>query len=60
MTAALAYGYAMQLETHRLLRLALAAGAVNVARHGLGTGDAEAIERIAANVEITEVTMGAA
>jgi 1-phosphofructokinase len=60
MTAALAFGRTRGLGAHELLRLGLAAGAVNVTRHGLGTGDAEAIQRIAENVELSDARTGAA
>jgi 1-phosphofructokinase len=55
MTAAIAYGRSRELESRELLRLGVAAGAVNVTRHGLGTGDADAIARLAANVDISDV-----
>ena len=52
MTAALAVGAALQLRFEDSLRLAAAAGALNVSRHGLGTGRRDAIEEIAQRVEL--------
>jgi 1-phosphofructokinase len=52
MTAALAYGRAHRLAPAAALRLAVGAGALNVTRHGLGSGDAEAIAQLAENVQI--------
>jgi 1-phosphofructokinase len=52
MTAALAVGAALALPFEDSLRLAAAAGALNVSRHGLGTGRRDAIEEIAERVEI--------
>jgi 1-phosphofructokinase len=60
MTAAIAYGRSRGLDARELLRLGVAAGAVNVTRHGLGTGDADAIARLAATVDISPVRMQAA
>ena len=52
MTAALAVGAAWKLPFEDSLRLAAAAGALNVSRHGLGTGRRDAIEEIAARVDV--------
>jgi 1-phosphofructokinase len=52
MTAALAVAAARGLGPVDSLRLAAAAGALNVTRHGLGSGRADAIEQLAANVEV--------
>lgn len=53
MTAALAVATARDLDATETLRLAAAAGAVNVTRHGLGTGRADAIAQLAENVVVT-------
>jgi 1-phosphofructokinase len=55
MTAALAFARASALTPEQTMRLAVAAGAMNVTRHGLGSGDAKAIEKLAANVEVEEI-----
>ena len=52
MTAGLAVGCARGLESDDILRLAVAAGALNVTRHGLGSGQGPAIEEVASRVEI--------
>jgi 1-phosphofructokinase len=55
MTAALAVSTARGDSFVDALRLAAAAGALNVTRHGLGTGRQEAIEELAARVEVRDV-----
>jgi 1-phosphofructokinase len=52
MTGALAAALAAGEQTEAALRLAVAAGALNVTRHGLGSGDAQAIRRLAGRVEV--------
>jgi 1-phosphofructokinase len=52
MTAALAVAVLRDLDGTQMLRLAAAAGAVNVTRHGLGSGRADAIRQIQENVEV--------
>jgi 1-phosphofructokinase len=52
MTAALAVASSRGLGFEDALRLAAAAGSLNVSRHGLGTGRRDTIEEIAALVEV--------
>jgi 1-phosphofructokinase len=52
MTAGLAVGCAKHLDPEDMLRLAAAAGALNVTRHGLGTGQSDDIAKIAERIEI--------
>jgi len=52
MTAALAVGIATGMDIESTLRLAVAAGALNVTRHGLGTGWRQNIEDIAKHIEV--------
>jgi hypothetical protein len=53
MTGAIAAGMAAGLSPEEILRLAVAAAALNVTRHGLGSGDSEAIGRLAARVDVS-------
>lgn len=55
MTGGLAAALAAGEEIDVALRLAVAAGALNVTRHGLGSGDADAIRRLAERVEVKPV-----
>jgi len=51
LTAGIAAGVARGLQLRDAVRLGAAAGAVNVARHGLATGTREEIERMSTRVE---------
>jgi 1-phosphofructokinase len=55
MTAGLAVGCARGLGTEAILKLAAAAGALNVTRHGLGSGARQNIEEIAGRIEVRDV-----
>jgi 1-phosphofructokinase len=55
MTAALAFGRASGMDAVEALRLSVAAGAMNVTRHGLGSGEAAAILALAENVDVQEI-----
>lgn len=55
MFAALAVGLAAGLELEQALRLAVAAGSLNVTRHGLGSGHLADIERLFGQVHVAEV-----
>jgi 1-phosphofructokinase len=52
MTAALAAGVAFGLDAEAMLRLAVAAGAVNVTRHGLGGADADVVRELADTIAV--------
>ena len=55
MTAALGVGLGRGLTWEETLRLAAAAAAVNVTRHGSGTGRADAIAGLTERIELVEV-----
>jgi 1-phosphofructokinase len=59
MTAAASVGIAAGLPAERWLRLAVAAGALNATRHGLGTGTREEVEALVDHVRLTEVPASA-
>jgi 1-phosphofructokinase len=52
MTAGLAVGCARKLAPEAIFRLAVAAGALNVTRHGLGSGQGAVIEEMAHRVSV--------
>lgn len=54
MTAGLAVGLGRGLNVEDALRLGAAAGALNVARRGLGSGRREQIERLAARIVVSD------
>ncbi|MDQ0893014.1 PfkB family carbohydrate kinase [Agromyces ramosus] len=58
LTAAIAASLAAGDSLHDAVRLGAAAGALNVTRHGLGTGDAEAIRRLSEQVAIAPIEAG--
>ncbi|MGA8218018.1 MAG: PfkB family carbohydrate kinase [Solirubrobacterales bacterium] len=58
MFAGVGVGLASGLEVEDALRVGVAAGALNVTRHGLGTGDPKEIASIAAQVEIAPLDVG--
>jgi 1-phosphofructokinase len=55
MTAGLAVALCRGMSFEDALRLATAAGALNVTRHGLATGHADAIEQLATRVKISDL-----
>lgn len=54
LTAGVAAGVAQGESVRAALTLGVAAGALNVTRHGLGTGDAEAIRRLRAKTVVED------
>jgi 1-phosphofructokinase len=60
MTGTLAAGLARGLIVDDAVRHAVAAGALNVTRRGLGSGDRRAVERLARTIALTPVDDGAA
>jgi 1-phosphofructokinase len=59
MTAALAVARARRYVAEEMLRLAVAAGSLNTARHGLGTGEREDVERLAGDVSVRSLRTAA-
>jgi len=57
MTAGIAVGIARGMSIEDALRLGAAAGALNVARHGLGSGRREQIERFAEQIEVSDANV---
>jgi fructose-1-phosphate kinase PfkB-like protein len=55
MTAALATGLAAGLSLDALLRRAAAAGAANAVHKGSATPDADLVDRLADEIELSEV-----
>jgi fructose-1-phosphate kinase PfkB-like protein len=56
MTAGLATGLRRGMTEEETIRLACAAGAANVTRHGLGSADEGLIPGLAEKVEITPIS----
>lgn len=54
-TAATAVGLARGYTIEDAVKLGASAGALNVTRHGLGTGDADAIHRFSSRVRVSDV-----
>ena len=59
MTAGTATGMARGLEMDAILRLAAAAGALNVTRSGLGTGHRDEIEQLSQRIDVRPLTLSA-
>lgn len=57
MTAALCHAQAHEFDIESALKLAAAAGALNVTRHGLGTGRLADVESLARSVEVARVSV---
>ncbi|WP_412543141.1 PfkB family carbohydrate kinase [Longispora sp. K20-0274] len=60
MTAGMAAALARGLPVTEAVRVGAAAGALNVTRHGLGTGDRGAIEKLTARVDLVPLPGGTA
>jgi 1-phosphofructokinase len=57
MTAAVAVGISRGMPIDECLKLGAAAGALNVTRHGLGTGRRESVEKLALQVQVRPVEL---
>ncbi|OLF15500.1 phosphofructokinase [Actinophytocola xanthii] len=55
MTAGIAAALAQKADVRTALRLGAAAGALNITRHGLGTGSGDAVRALAERVEIEQI-----
>jgi 1-phosphofructokinase len=55
MTAGISAGLALGMSLEDAVKLGAAAGAVNVTRHGLGSGGGEAVRELSKRVELEPI-----